>query len=112
MGVCVSAALLIACPWVALVQPPQLERSATLPVSRRPYPLWRERPETPRLFGWVAQRASPFHISPLSSGTGAGRLFSVQCLEVAQTGSSRMAKKGYWIVHVNITNPERYKDYV
>jgi len=23
-----------------------------------------------------------------------------------------MAKKGYWIVHVNITNPERYKDYV
>jgi len=23
-----------------------------------------------------------------------------------------MAKKGYWIVHVNITDPERYKDYV
>jgi uncharacterized protein (DUF1330 family) len=23
-----------------------------------------------------------------------------------------MAKKGYWIAHVNITNPERYKDYV
>ena len=23
-----------------------------------------------------------------------------------------MAKKGYWIVHVEITNPERYKDYV
>ena len=23
-----------------------------------------------------------------------------------------MAKKGYWMAHVNITNPERYKDYV
>jgi len=23
-----------------------------------------------------------------------------------------MTRKGYWIVHVNITNPERYKDYV
>ena len=23
-----------------------------------------------------------------------------------------MARKGYWIAHVNITNPERYKDYV
>ena len=23
-----------------------------------------------------------------------------------------MAKKGYWIAHVGITNPERYKDYV
>ena len=23
-----------------------------------------------------------------------------------------MAAKGYWIAHVNITNPERYKDYV
>jgi len=23
-----------------------------------------------------------------------------------------MTKKGYWIAHVNITNPERYKDYV
>jgi uncharacterized protein (DUF1330 family) len=23
-----------------------------------------------------------------------------------------MAKKGYWIAHVNITNPERYKDYL
>jgi uncharacterized protein (DUF1330 family) len=23
-----------------------------------------------------------------------------------------MAKKGYWIGHVRITNPERYKDYV
>ncbi len=23
-----------------------------------------------------------------------------------------MAKKGYWIAHVDITNPERYKDYV
>jgi uncharacterized protein (DUF1330 family) len=23
-----------------------------------------------------------------------------------------MAKKGYWIAHVNITDPERYKDYV
>jgi uncharacterized protein (DUF1330 family) len=23
-----------------------------------------------------------------------------------------MAKKGYWIGHVNITDPERYKDYV
>ncbi len=23
-----------------------------------------------------------------------------------------MPKKGYWIAHVNITNPERYKDYV
>jgi uncharacterized protein (DUF1330 family) len=23
-----------------------------------------------------------------------------------------MAKKGYWIAHVNVTNPERYKDYV
>jgi uncharacterized protein (DUF1330 family) len=23
-----------------------------------------------------------------------------------------MAKKGYWIGHVNITNPERYKDYI
>ena len=23
-----------------------------------------------------------------------------------------MAKKGYWIAHVEITNPERYKDYV
>jgi uncharacterized protein (DUF1330 family) len=23
-----------------------------------------------------------------------------------------MAKKGYWIGHVNVTNPERYKDYV
>ena len=23
-----------------------------------------------------------------------------------------MAKKGYWIAHVNITNPDRYKDYV
>ncbi len=23
-----------------------------------------------------------------------------------------MAKKGYWIAHVNITNPERYKDYI
>ena len=23
-----------------------------------------------------------------------------------------MAKKGYWIVHVDVTNPERYKDYV
>ena len=27
-------------------------------------------------------------------------------------GSTAMAKKGYWIAHVNITNPERYKDYV
>jgi uncharacterized protein (DUF1330 family) len=23
-----------------------------------------------------------------------------------------MAKKGYWIAHVDITNPERYKDYI
>ena len=23
-----------------------------------------------------------------------------------------MAKKGYWIAHVNVTNPERYKDYI
>jgi uncharacterized protein (DUF1330 family) len=23
-----------------------------------------------------------------------------------------MAKKGYWIGHVNITNPDRYKDYI
>jgi uncharacterized protein (DUF1330 family) len=23
-----------------------------------------------------------------------------------------MAKKGYWIGHVNVTNPERYKDYM
>ena len=23
-----------------------------------------------------------------------------------------MVKKGYWIAHVNITKPERYKDYV
>jgi len=23
-----------------------------------------------------------------------------------------MAKKGYWIAHVKITNPERYKDYI
>ncbi|HEX5998463.1 MAG TPA: DUF1330 domain-containing protein [Hyphomicrobiaceae bacterium] len=23
-----------------------------------------------------------------------------------------MAKKGYWIGHVEITNPERYKDYI
>ena len=23
-----------------------------------------------------------------------------------------MPKKGYWIAHVNITNPERYKDYI
>ena len=23
-----------------------------------------------------------------------------------------MAKKGYWIAHVNVRNPERYKDYV
>ena len=23
-----------------------------------------------------------------------------------------MAKKGYWIAHVNITNPERYQDYI
>ena len=23
-----------------------------------------------------------------------------------------MAKKGYWIAHVEVTNPERYKDYV
>jgi uncharacterized protein (DUF1330 family) len=23
-----------------------------------------------------------------------------------------MAKKGYWIAHVSVTNPERYKDYV
>ena len=23
-----------------------------------------------------------------------------------------MAKKGYWIAHVAITDPERYKDYV
>ena len=23
-----------------------------------------------------------------------------------------MAKKGYWIAHVHITDPERYKDYV
>jgi uncharacterized protein (DUF1330 family) len=23
-----------------------------------------------------------------------------------------MAKKGYWIGHVNITNPERYKEYI
>jgi uncharacterized protein (DUF1330 family) len=23
-----------------------------------------------------------------------------------------MAKKGYWIGHVKVTNPERYKDYV
>ena len=23
-----------------------------------------------------------------------------------------MAKKGYWIAHVQVTNPERYKDYV
>jgi uncharacterized protein (DUF1330 family) len=23
-----------------------------------------------------------------------------------------MARKGYWIGHVNITNPERYKDYI
>ena len=23
-----------------------------------------------------------------------------------------MRKKGYWIAHVNITNPERYQDYI
>jgi uncharacterized protein (DUF1330 family) len=23
-----------------------------------------------------------------------------------------MAKKGYWIAHVKITNPDRYKDYI
>jgi uncharacterized protein (DUF1330 family) len=23
-----------------------------------------------------------------------------------------MAKKGYWIAHVDVTNPERYKDYI
>jgi uncharacterized protein (DUF1330 family) len=23
-----------------------------------------------------------------------------------------MARKGYWIGHVNVTNPERYKDYI
>jgi uncharacterized protein (DUF1330 family) len=23
-----------------------------------------------------------------------------------------MARKGYWIAHVEVTNPERYKDYV
>ena len=23
-----------------------------------------------------------------------------------------MAKKGYWIAHVQVTNPERYKDYI
>ena len=23
-----------------------------------------------------------------------------------------MAKKGYWIAHVEVTNPERYKDYI
>jgi uncharacterized protein (DUF1330 family) len=26
--------------------------------------------------------------------------------------SNDMAKKGYWIAHVEVTNPERYKDYV
>jgi uncharacterized protein (DUF1330 family) len=26
--------------------------------------------------------------------------------------SIEMAKKGYWIAHVNITDPERYKDYI
>jgi uncharacterized protein (DUF1330 family) len=24
----------------------------------------------------------------------------------------QMAKKGYWIAHINITNPERYQDYI
>jgi uncharacterized protein (DUF1330 family) len=24
----------------------------------------------------------------------------------------KMAKKGYWIGHINITNPERYQDYI
>jgi len=24
----------------------------------------------------------------------------------------KMAKKGYWIAHVKITNPERYQDYI
>jgi len=23
-----------------------------------------------------------------------------------------MSKKGYWIAHVNVTNPERYQDYI
>ena len=23
-----------------------------------------------------------------------------------------MARKGYWIAHVDVTNPERYKDYI
>ena len=23
-----------------------------------------------------------------------------------------MAKKGYWVGHINVTNPERYKDYI
>ena len=29
--------------------------------------------------------------------------FSMEC---------EMAKKGFWIGHINITNPERYKDYL
>jgi uncharacterized protein (DUF1330 family) len=26
--------------------------------------------------------------------------------------SETMAKKGYWVAHVNVTDPERYKDYI
>jgi hypothetical protein len=24
----------------------------------------------------------------------------------------KMAKKGYWVGHIDVTNPERYKDYI
>src|SRR5215468_1758346 len=40
------------------------------------------------------------------------RLLSCSAPIVRTVESKHMAKKGYWIAHVQITNPDRYKDYI
>jgi uncharacterized protein (DUF1330 family) len=58
--------------------------------------------------GWPAGKAAPgLRALALVRGDGA----ELPERETLRTEVS-MAKKGYWIAHVNITNPERYKDYI
>jgi uncharacterized protein (DUF1330 family) len=33
-------------------------------------------------------------------------------IQPSVTMEAKMVKKGYWIAHVKITNPERYQDYI
>jgi uncharacterized protein (DUF1330 family) len=46
------------------------------------------------------------------ASVGAAAKLTDEKSELSAYKEWRMARKGYWIAHVNITDPERYKDYV